>query len=711
VPFDAISYLLAKKALARGIRLPTLADLVIDTDKDWQGHRIINLGEPVDPHDAARRIYVDAAATGLGINYYFLDAADADVPAYKQLSLTPPELSETYAEYTSNSAGDYEIGSWIAPADGIPVLRLGVYTTNFQAERVSGGIDVRFFFRLYERDSGGSETLIAESSLSDLVTDRRDVITSLILASDYEMGEGSRLVLKIYARYLSSGPSTTVRLYYQGDVRSRLATPTAKEILDSIYASIIHASRHALGGADELSLDASQIASGLLSVDRIPGLDASKIVSGVLDVARIPDLSRSKITDLFNTPFWDSIPDKPFDTLGSELLVSAGELQIAGIDASKIISGVLAAARIPDLDASKITSGVFALARIPNIDWTRISGNFPRSISDLISSSFSRSWISDLFSSPFWDNIPDKPSVFPPDLHAAAHGLGGADELSLDASQIASGTLSAARIPNLDASKITSGVFDVARIPDLARSKITDFFDSPFWDNIPDKPSAFPPSSHTHTKSDITDWAHEHYIKIGNGSATKITLQTNQNLHIVGSGNISVSYDDTNNKITITVTEGSGSGLDADTVDGKHASAFADTSLSNVSNSTILNKLKNVDGAGSGLDADLLDGKQSGNSSGQIPVSNGTRCVNLNADMVDGKHASAFALASHTHTISEITDIGDASVNYANSAGNADTVDGEHASAFTHARNGGQNIWVQSSAPTAQAVGDIWIQT
>jgi len=77
------------------------------------------------------------------------------------------------------------------------------------------------------------------------------------------------------------------------------------------------------------------------------------------------------------------------------------------------------------------------------------------------------------------------------------------------------------------------------------------------------------------------------------------------------------------------------------------------------------------DGAGSGLDADLLDGKQSGNSSGQIPVSNGTKCTNLNADMVDG----------------------------------------EHASAFTHARNGGKNIWVQSSTPTAQAVGDIWIQT
>jgi len=240
VGFDPISYILAKK----GIRFPTLNGLVIDVDKDWQGYRITNLGEPTNPYDATRRIYVDAAATGLGINYYFLDAADTDVPAYKQLSLTPPELSEAYVETTQNSAGDYEIGSWIAPADGVPVMRLGVYTTNFQAERVSGNIDVRFFFRLYERDSGGSETLIAESSLSDLVTSRRDVITSLVLASDHEMAVGSRLVLKVYVRYLSGGSSTTVRLYYQGDVRSRLATPIAKEILDTFYVNRKAGAKH-----------------------------------------------------------------------------------------------------------------------------------------------------------------------------------------------------------------------------------------------------------------------------------------------------------------------------------------------------------------------------------------------------------------------------------------------------------------------------------
>jgi len=83
--------------------------------------------------------------------------------------------------------------------------------------------------------------------------------------------------------------------------------------------------------------------------------------------------------------------------------------------------------------------------------------------------------------------------------HRERHQLNGGDPLELDASQIISGTFDVARIPDLDASKIVSGVFDIARIPDIPRSKVPDFWDAPFWDNIPDKPSTFPPSAHAST--------------------------------------------------------------------------------------------------------------------------------------------------------------------------------------------------------------------
>ena len=57
--------------------------------------------------------------------------------------------------------------------------------------------------------------------------------------------------------------------------------------------------------------------------------------------------------------------------------------------------------------------------------------------------------------------------------------------------------------------------------------------------------------------------------------------------------------------------------------------------LSNTSDTTVLNKIKNVDGAGSGLDADTVDGRHiwdSSNGWGKIPF------VNLSGVMEIGKH-------------------------------------------------------------------------
>ena len=269
MPFDPISYILAKT--------PRLSRLVVDVNKDWQGYRITNLGEPIEPNDAARKIYVDVAATGLGINYFLLDEADSEVTAYKAMSIDVPELSEAYVEASRNTAGEYEIASWIAPSNGIP-LKLGVYELHCQAEVVSGNIDVRLFFRLYERQSGGSEVLIAESMLSDRIDSRRDVIISLILASDYVMSAGSRLVVKLFAKYESGGSHTTVRVYYQGDVRSRLACPIAKEILDTVYFSpnvVTVSSNYTASRGDVVLADAS---GGAITIT-LPPPQANAIVN------------------------------------------------------------------------------------------------------------------------------------------------------------------------------------------------------------------------------------------------------------------------------------------------------------------------------------------------------------------------------------------------------------------------------------------------
>jgi len=168
--------------------------------------------------------------------------------------------------------------------------------------------------------------------------------------------------------------------------------------------------------------------------------------------------------------------------------------------------------------------------------------------------SISRSKISDFWDTPFWGNIPDKPSTFPPSTHASTHASGGSDPVSLDASQITSGRLSlsrlptsatanrflvvrtanadpvydaiaAADIPGLDASKIVSGRFSVSRLPDGSSGYVLVGQGSGYdmaWRDISGIAGTITDSQHG-TKTGIPfahhgDWAH--YGKIPTSAPT-----------------------------------------------------------------------------------------------------------------------------------------------------------------------------------------------
>src|SRR5690606_29374895 len=62
---------------------------------------------------------------------------------------------------------------------------------------------------------------------------------------------------------------------------------------------------------------------------------------------------------------------------------------------------------------------------------------------------------------PSWNDIKDRPSLFPPERHQH------------DASDVVAGVFDVNRIPNLPASKITTGQFDPNLIPGLPASKVT----------------------------------------------------------------------------------------------------------------------------------------------------------------------------------------------------------------------------------------------
>ncbi|MCX5759735.1 MAG: hypothetical protein NTU83_14770, partial [Candidatus Hydrogenedentes bacterium] len=112
------------------------------------------------------------------------------------------------------------------------------------------------------------------------------------------------------------------------------------------------------------------------------------------------------------------------------------------------------------------------------------------------------------------------------------------------------------------------------------------------WAGITGKPATFTPSAHAHSGADIT------------------------------SGKVGNAYLNT----------GTGNGLDADLLDGSHASAFATTSHNHDGAAITTGKVNNArlnTGTGNGLDADT----------------------------VDTKHASDFAAASHTQAWSTITSV------------------------------------------------------
>ena len=115
----------------------------------------------------------------------------------------------------------------------------------------------------------------------------------------------------------------------------------------------------------------------------------------------------------------------------------------------------------------------------------------------------------------------------------------------------------------------------------------------------------------------------------------------------------------------VTGADGAGSGLDADVVDGYHAAAFAAASHTHNSAEIADNAVANAkladmaqatvkgraSGAGSGDPGDLSAAQLVTIVTGADGAGSG-----LDADMVDGYHAAAFAAAAHTHGSTELAD-------------------------------------------------------
>ena len=160
--------------------------------------------------------------------------------------------------------------------------------------------------------------------------------------------------------------------------------------------------------------------------------------------------------------------------------------------------------------------------------------------------------------------------------------------------------------------------------------------------------------------------------------------------------------------------------LNADLLDGNHASAFATTGHThtdyvNRAGTTALTG--NWDAGGYQIRAstfysDVVTGTK------PFTVLSTTVCGNLNADLLDGEHASAFADAGHTHTsLGAVTHSGQITLSYAGATVQARTTSGGADSAFVlmesttykygHCYSTGQNKFYVWSGPLAATIYEI----
>jgi len=162
--------------------------------------------------------------TGTTLNFFLSDDA-ADIGSYYYMY--PTESGNGYSELTSPSLStgdDQLLWSFVTEAGepGVEVLALGAYTATLFLKK-TGNKDVRLYWKLFKRDTGGTETEILQSAVSDYLTaDNSQYLISAYLNEDQVLDPTDRLVLKLYANVSGTGTDVTVTLTMEGDYDSRL---------------------------------------------------------------------------------------------------------------------------------------------------------------------------------------------------------------------------------------------------------------------------------------------------------------------------------------------------------------------------------------------------------------------------------------------------------------------------------------------------------
>ena len=187
---------------------------------------------PTEHSHLVTKEYVDAVIQVLQ-PYFLLDAAHADIASTKNTQVFDPELS--IADVTTVGVVDDQVlQAWASPTaeSSTRDIPAGVFTFHIHAEKTLGARDLQFYFKIFEVDSGLSETLIMTSEISAEVTSETHVSIHATLSSPHAILAGSWVLIRVYATVTGSGNAPTAVIYYQGLTSARFDIPTPSMSID-----------------------------------------------------------------------------------------------------------------------------------------------------------------------------------------------------------------------------------------------------------------------------------------------------------------------------------------------------------------------------------------------------------------------------------------------------------------------------------------------
>lgn len=159
-------------------------------------------------------------------NMYFLTSGSASVAGYDLMTLAVP--TGTYNFYSASiSATGTLLGDWITEPNvpNTSFISDGIYHLHIHATKTAGTKDANIKFYFFKRTSGGVETQILASELSDNIPTSELEIDLESVASEQSLSSTDRLGIRIYGYQVGVGSAPTVQLKIEGDTFSRFEIP------------------------------------------------------------------------------------------------------------------------------------------------------------------------------------------------------------------------------------------------------------------------------------------------------------------------------------------------------------------------------------------------------------------------------------------------------------------------------------------------------